>query len=143
MTQAMHLYTIRLLLSLIPPIMQVPSREHDMCPEDALTLFINDIPVLGLIGSKHLIEKDEPYSIDSDAQLVCKYLKAYKIGGRRGIDKLYRERKCSLVNNKERCMYVFWLHYSLNPAISPLPGQVAGLGHYCYPQQTINWFCFK
>ena len=85
-----------------PPIMQVPSREHDMCPEDALTLFINDIPVLGLIGSKHLIEKDEPYSIDGDAQLVCKYLKAYKIGGRRGIDKLYRERKCSLVNNKER-----------------------------------------
>ena len=70
---------------------QVPSREHRMSPENALKLFINDIPVLDLIGSKHLISKDEPYSIDDDVQLVCKYLNAYKIGGYYGIDRLYIE----------------------------------------------------
>ena len=64
-----------------------------MSPEDALKLFVNDIPVLDLIGSNRLISTEEPYFVDGDVQLVCKYLKAYKIGGYQGIDKRYREGK--------------------------------------------------
>ena len=75
--------------------MQVPSRDKDKSPEDALRHFLDDIPVLDLIGTKHRVSVNEPYVVDDDVQLVCKYLKAYKYveDGCRRIDKLYKERE--------------------------------------------------
>ena len=43
------------------------------------------------MGTQHLISPNTPYSVDDDVKLVCKYLKALKIGGRKGIDRLFRE----------------------------------------------------
>ena len=62
--------------------------------------FTKEIPVLGLIGTQHMIPRDKPYSVDEDVQLVCKYLKAYKIGGSEGIDKLYKERESTVVDKR-------------------------------------------
>ena len=62
-----------------------------MSPGEALKQFCYEVPVLGLIGTQHMIPRDKPYSVDEDVQLVCKYLKALSIGGTKGIDKLYRE----------------------------------------------------
>ena len=57
----------------------------------SLKQFCDEVPVLALIGEKHPIYMDEPYSIDKDVQLVCKYLRRFDVGGTRGIDKLYNE----------------------------------------------------
>ena len=65
---------------------EVPSR-IGMTPEETLEQFLGDIPTLGLLGSPHLIPNQTPYVIDSEVQLVCKYLKAYK---ERRIDRLYK-----------------------------------------------------
>ena len=62
-----------------------------MSPGEALKQFCCEVPVLGLIGTQHMIPRDKPYSVDKDVQLVCKYLKALSIGGTKGIDKLFRE----------------------------------------------------
>ena len=62
-----------------------------MSPGEALKQFCCEVPVLGLIGTQHMIPRDKPYSVDEDVQLVCKYLKALSIGGTKGIDKLFRE----------------------------------------------------
>ena len=47
------------------------------------------------MGTTKLIQSDTQYYVDSeknpDLQLVCKYFKAYETGGRKGIDKLYKE----------------------------------------------------
>ena len=40
------------------------------------------------------MEPNRAYVVDEDVQLVCKYLKAYQVGGKNGIDKLYKECKC-------------------------------------------------
>jgi hypothetical protein len=48
---------------------------------EALKQFCYEVPVLGLIGTQIMIDKD--------VQLVCKYLRALDIGGTKGIDKLY------------------------------------------------------
>ena len=64
-----------------------------MSPGEALKQFCCEVPVLGLIGTQHMIPRDKPYSVDEDVQLVCKYLRALSIGGTKGIDKLYREGK--------------------------------------------------
>ena len=66
---------------------EVPSRDVGMTPEETLEQFRGDIPTLGLLGSPHLIPNQTPYVIDSEVQLVCKYLKAYK---ERRIDRLYK-----------------------------------------------------
>ena len=62
-----------------------------MEPSDSLTHFLEDVPALGLVANKEYVEPRRPYVVDDDVQLVCKYLKAYEIGGKNGIDKLYRE----------------------------------------------------
>ena len=62
-----------------------------MSPGEALKQFCCEVPVLGLIGTQHMIPRDKAYSVNEDVQLVCKYLKAHKTGGTKGIDKLYRE----------------------------------------------------
>ena len=62
-----------------------------MSPGEALKQFCCEVPVLGLIGTQHIIPRDKAYSVDEDVQLVCKYLRALSIGGTNGIDRLYRE----------------------------------------------------
>lgn len=71
--------------------MQVPSLGDNIHPQICLKCFCDDIPVLALIGVGHMIDKSQSYSVDEDVQLVCKYLKAYSVGGTKGIDRLYRE----------------------------------------------------
>ena len=58
---------------------QVPS-QHVQRPQDNLTEFKKDIPVLGILGVPHFIHSMNPFSIDPDVRLVCKYLKAYQLG---------------------------------------------------------------
>ena len=62
-----------------------------MTPEMSLKEFFEDIPTLGLLGTPHVVYPGSPYVVDSDVQLVCKYLKAYRVSGTKGIDKLYKE----------------------------------------------------
>lgn len=62
-----------------------------MTPEMSLKEFFEDIPALGLLGTPHMVYSETPYVVDNDVQLVCKYLKAYRVGGTKGIDKLYKE----------------------------------------------------
>ena len=56
-----------------------------------MQLFIDELPALGLIGTAHYILPEEPYVVDEEVQLVCKYLHAYDVGGTKGIDRLYME----------------------------------------------------
>ena len=74
---------------------EVPSLGHNSKPEESLHLFCNALPTLGLLGSPHFIHHATPYAVDSDVQLVCKYLRAFKAyrNGHIGINKLYKERK--------------------------------------------------
>ena len=72
---------------------QVPSRDLSMTPEEALKHFQHEVPTLGLLGTPQYIDPNTPYTVDAEVQLVCKYLKALKIGGKKGIDRLYREGK--------------------------------------------------
>ena len=67
----------------------MPSREREGSG-DALKLFHREVPALQLLGTPHYIHPDIPFLVDQDVQLVCKYLRAYKMGGR-GIDREYRE----------------------------------------------------
>lgn len=69
---------------------QVPSRDSDVTPEEVLSQFLNEIPVLALIGTKHRVGPEVNYTIDEDVQLVCKYLNALKSGE---IDRLYENGK--------------------------------------------------
>lgn len=58
-------------------------------------MFYKEIPALQLLGTPYQIHKDVPLAVDTDVQLVCKYLRAYKakLAGNRmlSIDRLYRE----------------------------------------------------
>lgn len=72
---------------------QVPSRDKDSAGE-ALKLFYREVPALQLLGSTHYINPEIPFTVDADVQLVCKYLRAYKMGlagSARGIDREFRE----------------------------------------------------
>ena len=64
-----------------------------MPPDDALEHFQQEVPALGLLGTPHYIHPYTPYTVDEEVQLVCKYLKALQVGGRRGIDRLYQDGK--------------------------------------------------
>lgn len=68
-------------------VLQVPSCERHMSLQDVLENFCCELPVLNLIKNEHLVSKDEPYAVDADVQLVCKYLNALKTGA---IDHLYK-----------------------------------------------------
>lgn len=77
---------------------EVPSLSHSYKPEDSLRMFQDLVPAVCLLGSPHPIHHGTRYTVDGDVQLVCKYLRAYKIlkgikGGQIGINKLYREGK--------------------------------------------------
>jgi hypothetical protein len=69
---------------------EVPIREGQN-PDSSLELFCNEFPALQLIGRPRCIREDNPYNVDSDVQLVCKYLRAYKMEGdtTHGINKLH------------------------------------------------------
>jgi len=69
---------------------EVPSRDQ-ATPDESLREFFEEVPALGLLGTPHPIYAETPYVVDADVQLVCKYLKAYRVGGTKGIDRLYRE----------------------------------------------------
>ncbi len=62
-----------------------------MQPVDALSQFLEDVPTLSLVCNKEFVEPHRPYVVDDDVQLVCKYLKVFEMGGKNGIDKLYRD----------------------------------------------------
>ena len=72
---------------------QVPSRNLSSNADVFLKEFRSEIPIFKLLGTPTLVESTAQYSdvSDPDVQLVCKYLKAYDIGGGKGIDKLYKE----------------------------------------------------
>jgi len=70
--------------------MQVPSRNAAGNPRENLEHFKVEMPVLSLLGTPVAIEHTSNFIIMHEAQLVCKYLKAYET---KRIDKLYRERK--------------------------------------------------
>ena len=57
-----------------------------MTPDKMLEQFCSDIPTLGLLGTSHHV--CEPFIMDEEVQLVCKYLKAYK---EKEIDRLYKD----------------------------------------------------
>ena len=67
---------------------EIPSLDRNHEPEESLQIFAEIFPTLGILGSPHLIT-GYPLTVDEDVQLVCKYLKAYKIGGVKGINRLY------------------------------------------------------
>ena len=85
---------------------QVPSHDHSMTPGEALKHFQQEVPTLGLLGTPHYIHPDTPYTVDEEVQLVCKYLKAFKVGGMIGIDRLYKEGKGMELWSVYVCMYV-------------------------------------
>ena len=62
-----------------------------MTSGEALKQFRDEVPALGLLGTQHFVHHDKPYTVDDDVQLVCKYLKALRLGERKGIDRLYKE----------------------------------------------------
>ena len=65
-----------------------------MNSEMCLKEFYDDVPALGLLGTPHEVHPDTPYVVDEEVQLVCKYLKAYKVfksGSSKGINKLFKE----------------------------------------------------
>ena len=66
---------------------EVPSRDLTMTPDKMLEQFCGDIPTLGLLGTSHHVCR-EPFIIDEEVQLVCKYLKAHK---EKRIDRLYKD----------------------------------------------------
>ena len=53
--------------------------EEDLVQE-SLTIFWEAFPVFNFLGSHHVVLSTEPYRIDDDVKLVCKYLKAYEEG---------------------------------------------------------------
>jgi len=83
--------------------LQVPIRQFEMKPEYALEQFEKEFPALGLLGEHHFVQPSTSFVVDSEVQLVCKYLKAYDDvyrGGKR-IDTLYPKGKkinSSIVN---------------------------------------------
>jgi len=74
---------------------EVPIRQFEMKPEYALEQFEKEFPALGLLGEHHFVQPSTSFVVDSEVQLVCKYLKAYDDvyrGGKR-IDTLYPKGK--------------------------------------------------
>ena len=75
-----------------------------MCSEEAMK---QEVPTLSLLGTVHTVQPENPYTIDDDVQLVCKYLQAYDDPRGRGrrIDRLYRERDGQIIiqNSMHTC----------------------------------------
>ena len=67
--------------------LQIPSlidelseNDEDDLAQQSLTIFCEKFPVFNFLGSSHIVLSTEPYKIDDDVKLVCKYLKAYEEG---------------------------------------------------------------
>ena len=75
----------------------MPSQDR-YTEEDSLKLFCGEVPALDLFGTPHLVNNEVPFSVDSDVQLVCKYLRAYKTGK---IDELYSQREIKFSNDRD------------------------------------------
>ena len=59
--------------------LQVPNLASTV--NESLTIFCeHDVIALGLFGDQHEIDSMQMYTIDEDARLVYKYLKAYESG---------------------------------------------------------------
>lgn len=73
-------------LALNPLCPQVPRESEEE------KIFLGELPILELFGSPRCIQANIPYDVDSDVQLVCKYLWACKVGClRKKIDRLYMD----------------------------------------------------
>lgn len=64
-------------------------------PDKNLDTFKDFLPIFHFIGTAQHIDSSRRYVVDDDVQLVCKYLKAYKIelehpGSPNGINKKYK-----------------------------------------------------
>lgn len=73
--------------------LQVPVTNSNMEIQDNFKAFQHLLPVLTLFGEQ-VIVGEEPYDVDEEVQLVCKYLKAFdtiKPNGERMIDTLYKD----------------------------------------------------
>ena len=58
-------------------------------------MFCDEIPVLKLFSTSHNVDCNVAFTVDSDVQLVCKYLRAHttKMSGKFfEIDKLYKDK---------------------------------------------------
>ena len=74
---------------------QVPFRDG-RTEEESLKLFYDEVPVLELLSTSFYVGPNIAFTVDSDVQLVCKYLQAYKrrlSGKYLEIDKLYKEKE--------------------------------------------------
>ena len=71
----------------------MPSRNSSSNANAFLKEFLSEIPIFKLLGTPKLVKSTAQYSdvSDPDVQLVCKYLRAYEIGGKKGIDRLYKD----------------------------------------------------
>ena len=72
--------------------------DDERCANSYLANFLNFVPILKFIGKTKLIEANNPYQIDKEVQLVCKYLRANEEYRNRkgrnfqvGINALYQE----------------------------------------------------
>ena len=73
---------------------KVPFRDGRTA-EESLKLFCDEVPVLELLSTSHYVGPNIAFAVDSDVQLVCKYLRPYRVrisGKFLGIDKLYKEK---------------------------------------------------
>ena len=85
----------KILFRFLFSLQQVPSWNSSPNANVFLDDFLSEMPILKLLGRPTLVVSTARYSdvSDPDVQLVCKYLKAYDIGGVKGIDRLYKEGK--------------------------------------------------
>ena len=85
----------------------MPSRNSSSNAGIFLKSFLSEIPIFKLLGTQKLVESTAQYSdvSDPDVQLVCKYLKVYDIGGKKGIDRLYKGAAPSVNMVQKYCGY--------------------------------------
>ena len=85
----------------------MPSRNSSSNADSFLKDFLSEIPIFKLLGTPKLVESTAQYSdvSDPDVQLVCKYLRAYEIGGKKGIDRLYKGAAPSVNMVQKYCGY--------------------------------------
>ena len=85
----------------------MPSRNLSSNVDAFLKEFLSELPIFKILGTPKLVESTALYSDVSnpDVQLVCKYLRAYNAGGKKGIDRLYRGATPSVDKMQKYCDY--------------------------------------
>lgn len=91
---------------------QVPSISNTCTPEGNLEEFKDLLPIFHFIGIAQHIDSSRHYVIDDDVQLVCKYLRAYKIdqeqpGSQYGINKRYYGKPLITIHLSKICFIDF------------------------------------